>query len=82
MIEVDRNHGSKVTFHNLLFILAHKKIDDLSKSLTLEDLLKRKEMDRSILEEAALQVLGAVVNDFVKFACWRRKSGSVYYRSK
>ena len=73
MVEVERNHGNKVTFHNLLFIVARRKIKDMKKALTLEDYLKREENERVILEEAALQVLGKVIKDFVGFVSERSR---------
>ena len=55
--EIDRNQSDKVTFHNLLFIVAYKKINNISKALQLEERLKREEYDRTIMEESASKII-------------------------
>ena len=46
----------KVTFHNLLFVLAYNKID-VSTSLQLEERLQREELEMAILEEVATETI-------------------------
>lgn len=56
-LEIERNETNKVTFHNLLFIIAYKKIKDMSKSLQLEERLGRENLDKEILEEVAMDTI-------------------------
>ena len=64
-IEKNKNKNNRITFHNLLFIIAYKKISDMSKSLQLEERLAREELDRVILEEVAKEtIMNWAVNVF------------------
>ena len=46
-----------IVYENLLEILAYRSIDDISRSLQLEELLAREEYERSIEEEVAIQTI-------------------------
>ena len=55
--ELERGTGKKkVSFHNLLFVLAYNKID-ISSSLQLDERLQREELEMSILEEVATETI-------------------------
>lgn len=57
-LEIEKLRGGReVSFHDLLEILAYRSIDDISRSLQLEDLLAREELERSIEEEVAIQTI-------------------------
>lgn len=57
-LEIEKFRGGReVSFHDLLEILAYRSIDDISRSLQLEDLLAREELERSIEEEVAIQTI-------------------------
>lgn len=57
-LEIEKYRGGReVTFHDLLEILAYRSIDDISRSLQLEELLAREELERSIEEEVAIQTI-------------------------
>jgi len=55
--ELERTRNNKdITFHNLLFVLAYKKIDH-GKSLQLEERLARSELEMTIWEEVASETI-------------------------
>ena len=57
-LEIEKLRGGReVSFHDLLEILAYRSIDDISRSLQLEELLAREELERSIEEEVAIQTI-------------------------
>lgn len=57
-LEIEKLRGGReVSFHDLLEILAYRSIDELSRSLQLEELLARAELERSIEEEVAIQTI-------------------------
>ena len=57
-LEIEKFRGGReLSFHDLLEILAYRSIDDISRSLQLEDLLTREELERSIEEEVAIQTI-------------------------
>ena len=57
-LEIEKlRSGREVSFHDLLEILAYRSIDDISRSLQLEELLAREELERSIEEEVAIQTI-------------------------
>ncbi|XP_028403824.1 sodium leak channel non-selective protein-like [Dendronephthya gigantea] len=57
-LEIEKFRGGReVSFHDLLEILAYRSIDDISRSLQLEELLAREELERSIEEEVAIQTI-------------------------
>ena len=57
-LEIEKLRGGReVSFHDLLEILAYRSIDDISRSLQLEELLTREELERSIEEEVAIQTI-------------------------
>jgi len=55
--ELEKVKGQKkVSFHNLLFVLAYNKID-ISSSLQLDERLQREELEMQILEEVATETI-------------------------
>ncbi|XP_021355108.1 sodium leak channel non-selective protein-like isoform X2 [Mizuhopecten yessoensis] len=55
--ELERQHGgAEVTFHDVLNMLAYRSVD-ISKSLQLEELLARQELECTIEEEVAKQTI-------------------------
>jgi hypothetical protein len=57
-LEIEKFRGGReLSFHDLLEILAYRSIDDISRSLQLEELLAREELERSIEEEVAIQTI-------------------------
>ncbi|XP_046849024.1 sodium leak channel non-selective protein-like [Xenia sp. Carnegie-2017] len=57
-LEIEKLRGGRdVSFHDLLDILAYRSIEDISRSLQLEELLAREELERSIEEEVAIQTI-------------------------
>ena len=61
---------NKVTFHNLLFVIAFNKID-ISSSLQLDERLDREEKEMAILEEVATET----IREWVTMIAAKRRDG-------
>ena len=68
--ELEKMKQKKVTFHNLLFVIALNKID-ISSSLQLEERLAREELVNGILEEVATET----IREWVTMIAARRRNG-------
>ena len=74
-LEIEKNQLSrtnKITFHKLLFIIAYKKIPDMSKSLQMDERHAREEIDKSVLEEVAMTTIKSWAAKIIK----RRRASS------
>ena len=74
-LEIEKNQlnrTNRITFHKLLFIIAYKKIPDMSKSLQMDERHAREEIDKSVLEEVAMTTIKSWAAKIIK----RRRASS------
>ncbi|KAK3094316.1 hypothetical protein FSP39_000242 [Pinctada imbricata] len=56
--EMEKLHGGgDVSFHDVLLMLAYRSVEDICKSLQLEELVARRELEETIEEEVAKQTI-------------------------